>query len=80
MENDFQERELADLFQPGSGKSNASALYIPCNSRLRIRGKGEVAFFEAPPLKKSLPFILSNQTSASRFQEGIGSGVGMSPL
>ena len=65
MEKDFQERELADLFQTRSGKSNASALYIPCNSRLRIRGKGEVAFFEAPALKEKPPFFLSNQKCES---------------
>lgn len=42
-------------------QSNASALYIPCHSRLRIRGKGEVAFFEAPALKEKTVFFLSSQ-------------------
>jgi len=48
-------------FSLGSGRSNASTLYIPSNSKLRIRGKGEIAFFEAPALKDKSPFYLSNQ-------------------
>jgi len=48
-------------FSLGPGRSNASALYIPSNSKLRIRGKGEIAFFEAPALKDKSPFYLSNQ-------------------
>jgi 5-deoxy-D-glucuronate isomerase len=48
-------------FAVGPGKSNASALYIPCNSRLRIRGQGEVAFFEAHALKEKPPFYLSKE-------------------
>jgi len=48
-------------FSQGPGKSNASALYIPCNAKLRIRGNGEAAFFEAPALKEKPPFYLSNQ-------------------
>ncbi len=48
-------------FAVGAGKSNASALYIPCNSRLRIRGQGEMAFFEAPALKEKTPFYLSRE-------------------
>jgi len=48
-------------FAAGAGKSNASALYIPCNSRLRLRGKGEVAFFEAPALKEQTPVFLPNE-------------------
>jgi 5-deoxy-D-glucuronate isomerase len=48
-------------FAAGVGKSNASALYIPCNSRLRIRGHGEMAFFEAPALKEKPPFYLSKE-------------------
>lgn len=43
------------------GKSNASALYVPGDSRLRIRGKGEVAFFQAPALKEKPPFYFSNE-------------------
>jgi 5-deoxy-D-glucuronate isomerase len=41
-------------FASGSGKSNASALYIPCNARFSLRGNGEVAFFEAPALKEKI--------------------------
>ncbi len=42
------------------GLSNASALYIPCNSLLKIRGRGEMAFFEAPALKENPPFYITN--------------------
>ena len=45
----------------GPGKSNASALYVPCNSELRIRGRGEIVFFEAPALKEKTPFYFSRQ-------------------
>lgn len=48
-------------FAVGPRKSNASALYIPCNSRLRIRGQGEMAFFEAHALKEKPPFYLSKE-------------------
>jgi 5-deoxy-D-glucuronate isomerase len=47
-------------FAVGAGKSNASALYIPCNSRLRIRGQGEMAFFEAPALKEKAAVFLQS--------------------
>jgi 5-deoxy-D-glucuronate isomerase len=57
----FSGKRIGGPFPARVGKSNASALYIPCNSRLRIRGKGEVAFFEAPALKEKPPFYLSNQ-------------------
>ena len=57
----FSGRRMGGPFSDASGKSNASALYIPCNSRLRIRGKGEVAFFEAPALKEKPAFFLSNR-------------------
>jgi len=40
------------------GKSNASALYIPCDARFGIRGKGETAFFEAPALRASPAFYM----------------------
>jgi 5-deoxy-D-glucuronate isomerase len=43
-------------FAMGPGKTNASALYVPCNAKLRIRGKGEAAFFEAPALREKPPF------------------------
>ena len=48
-------------FSLGSGKSNASALYIPCNAKMRIRGRGEIVFFEALALKEKPLFYLSNQ-------------------
>jgi len=57
----FSGERIGGPFSLGAGKSNASALYIPCNSRLRIRGKGEIVFFEAPALKEKPPFYLSNQ-------------------
>ena len=57
----FSGRRMGGPFSDASGKSNASALYIPCNSRLRIRGKGEVAFFEAPALKEKPAFFLPNR-------------------
>ena len=57
----FSGNRMGGPFSNTPGKSNASALYIPCNSRLRIRGKGEVAFFEAPALKQKPTFFLSNQ-------------------
>jgi 5-deoxy-D-glucuronate isomerase len=56
----FFAKRMGGPFSAGLGKSNASALYVPCNSRLRIRGKGEVVFFEAPALKEKPPFYLSN--------------------
>ena len=49
------------LFSPGPGKSNASALYIPCNAKFSLRGNGEIAFFEAPALKERSPFYLPSQ-------------------
>jgi 5-deoxy-D-glucuronate isomerase len=43
------------------GRSNASAVYIPCNARFRIRGKGEVAFYEAPAIKEKTPFFITQE-------------------
>jgi len=57
----FSGKRIGGPFSLGAGKSNASALYIPCNSRLRIRGKGEIVFFEASAFKEKSPFYLSNQ-------------------
>jgi 5-deoxy-D-glucuronate isomerase len=57
----FHGRRIGGPFSVGPGKSNASALYIPCNSKLSIRGAGEVAFFEAPALKEKTPVFLSNE-------------------
>jgi len=48
-------------FALGPGRSNASALYVPSDARLKIRGKGEVAFFEAPALKEKPPFYRPSQ-------------------
>ncbi len=45
-------------FAARPGKSNASALYIPPDARYGIRGKGEIAFFEAPALRQNPPFYL----------------------
>jgi 5-deoxy-D-glucuronate isomerase len=57
----FYGKRIGGPFSIGHGKSNASALYIPRNSKLRIQGKGEVAFFEAPALKEKTPFFLPNE-------------------
>jgi 5-deoxy-D-glucuronate isomerase len=57
----FSGKRIGGPFSAGPGKSNASALYIPCNSKMRICGNGEVAFFEAPALKEKPPFYLSDQ-------------------
>jgi 5-deoxy-D-glucuronate isomerase len=57
----FSGKRMGGPFFPGPGKSNASALYVPSNARLRIRGKGEIAFFEAPALKEKASFYLPNQ-------------------
>jgi 5-deoxy-D-glucuronate isomerase len=46
-------------FASAPGKSNASAVYVPCGARFSIRGKGEIAFFEAPAERENLPFYLS---------------------
>jgi len=48
-------------FAAGPGKTNASALYIPCNAGFKIRGNGEVAFFTAPALRENAPFYLSQE-------------------
>lgn len=57
----FSGKRMGGPFAMGPGKSNASALYAPCNSKLRIRGNGEIAFFEAPAVKEKPPFYLSSQ-------------------
>jgi 5-deoxy-D-glucuronate isomerase len=54
-------KRIGGPFSLGPGKSNASALYIPCNSKMRIRGSGEIVFFEAPALKEKPLFFLSDQ-------------------
>jgi 5-deoxy-glucuronate isomerase len=45
-------------FASRPGKSNASAVYVPCGARFNIRGNGEIAFFEAPALRENPPFYL----------------------
>jgi 5-deoxy-D-glucuronate isomerase len=57
----FYGKRIGGPFSKGPGTSNASALYIPCNSKLSIRGNGEVAFFEAPALKEKMPVFMSNE-------------------
>jgi len=54
-------KRIGGPFSLGPRKSNASALYVPCNSNMRIRGSGEIVFFEAPALKEKPPFYLSNR-------------------
>jgi 5-deoxy-D-glucuronate isomerase len=57
----FHGRRAGGPFSEGPGYSNASALYVPCDSKLSIRGNGEVAFFEAPAIKEKLPFFLPSE-------------------
>ena len=57
----FQGRRTGGPFSPGPGKSNASALYIPCDSKVTLRGKGEAAFFEAVALKQKTAVYLPNE-------------------
>jgi len=46
-------------FAVRQGKSNACAVYIPCDSRFSLRGRGEMAFFEAPAMRQNPPFYMS---------------------
>jgi 5-deoxy-D-glucuronate isomerase len=55
----FSGKRTGGPFASKHGASNASALYVPWDSRLRIRGRGEVAFFEAPALKQKSPLYVS---------------------
>jgi 5-deoxy-glucuronate isomerase len=57
----FHGKRIGGPFCAGPGKSNASALYIPCDANYRLRGKGEIAFFEAPAFRKKSPFYLPSQ-------------------
>ena len=57
----FDGKRIGGPFTAGPSRSNASALYIPCNARFSLRGSGEVAYFEAPALKEKSPFFLSSQ-------------------
>lgn len=57
----FSGERINGPFALGLGRSNASALYVPMDARLRIRGKGEVAFFEAPAFKENPPFFLPSE-------------------
>jgi 5-deoxy-D-glucuronate isomerase len=49
---------LGGPFAVAAGSTNASAVYIPCNARFSIRGKGEMAFFEAPAIEEKNPFYM----------------------
>ncbi len=60
----FEGARVGGPFAPGPGKSNASAVYIPSGARFSVRGKGEMAFFEAPALRENPPFFLSSEEVA----------------
>lgn len=45
-------------FASPPGRSNASAVYVPCGARFSVRGKGEIAFYEAPALRENPPLYL----------------------
>jgi 5-deoxy-D-glucuronate isomerase len=60
----FRGARIGGPFAMGPGGSNASALYVPCNARLRIRGQGEAAFFEAPALRDKPPFYRTSGEAA----------------
>jgi 5-deoxy-D-glucuronate isomerase len=55
----FSGARLGGPFAARPGESNASGVYIPCGARFKIRGNGEIAFFEAPALRENPPFYLS---------------------
>ncbi len=48
----FSGERAGGSLAPEPGKTNASALYVPRGSVLRIRGSGEIAFYQAPALGK----------------------------
>ncbi len=48
-------------FAVKAGKTNASALYVPSDARFSIRGKGEIAFFEAPALRQNPALCLRSE-------------------
>lgn len=56
----FNGQRQGGPFALGPGKSNASVLYIPSNSNLKIRGEGEMAYYEAPALSQKPPFYRSS--------------------
>lgn len=56
----FSGKRIGGPFVLGPGRTNASALYVPCDSQLKIRGTGEIAFFEAPALKQKEPSYFPN--------------------
>lgn len=49
----FRGDRLGGPFAAGPGMSNASAVYVPSDARFGMRGKGEMAFFEAPALRRN---------------------------
>lgn len=57
--NIFRGSRLRGPFEAKPGKSNASALYVPCDARFGLRGQGEMAFFEAPALQQKPPLYVS---------------------
>ena len=57
----FRGKRPGGVFSLPPGQTNASALYIPCNAKFSLRGKGEVAFFEAPALNQKSEFLLPNE-------------------
>lgn len=57
----FYGRRIGGPFAAECGQSNASAFYIPCDTRFSLLGNGEVAFFEAPALQQKSLFYLSNE-------------------
>ncbi len=60
----FSGARRGGVFTAGPGKSNASAVYVPSGTRFSIRGKGEMAFFEAPALKQNPAFYLPSEEVA----------------
>jgi 5-deoxy-D-glucuronate isomerase len=54
----FRGARVGGPFAARPGKSNASGVYIPSGARFKIRGNGEIAFFEAPALRENPPFYL----------------------
>jgi len=57
----FRGERLGGPFAVHPGKTNASALYVPRNSTLQIKGEGEVAFFQADAYEDKPPFYLHSQ-------------------
>ncbi|MCX7856917.1 MAG: 5-deoxy-glucuronate isomerase [Deltaproteobacteria bacterium] len=56
----FRGERLGGPFTVELGRTNASALYVPRYSQLKIRGEGEVAFFTAEAYGDKPPFYISS--------------------